>query len=290
MAVHVGIAGFAYEDWKGKVYPANCTDQLAFCARYVGLVEINSTFYRTPSAETTAAWAERTRARGTLFTVKLGQTFTHRGELMAEEVATFREALLPLAASGRLRALLAQFAFTFTDTPKHRRRLERVVAAFAATAPLAVEVRHASWQAEPGLAFLRGLGVSLVHLDHPARAGSFALDLTGVQAHDLAYFRLHGRNAEAWWRKGAGRDEVYDWTYASAEVDDVAKRLRTIAATVGTTFVVANNHFEGKAMKLALELVARHEGRKVDVPELLLATYPELRTIATRTGQGHLFG
>lgn len=287
--MHIGIAGFSYADWKGKVYPSDCRDPLAFCARYVDLLEINSTFYRTPRPHTTAAWVERTRAPGTLFTVKLGRAFTHERNLAPAEVVAFADAMQPLAESGRLRALLLQFAFHFTDTDKNRAHLARLVETFASIAPLAVEVRHASWQTVAALAFLRRLDVSLVHIDHPARVDSFALDVTGVNAHGLAYFRLHGRNAAAWWRRDAQRDEVYDWTYAAAEVDDVALRLRAIAATAGTTFVVANNHFEGKAMKLALELVARHEARKVAVPELLLATYPELGGIVARGGQGRLF-
>ncbi|MEZ5964431.1 MAG: DUF72 domain-containing protein [Planctomycetota bacterium] len=290
MAVHFGIAGFSYADWKNTVYPASCKDPLAFCARYVEVIEINSTFYSTPAPRTTAAWVERTRARGTLFLAKLGQVFTHEHRLETSEVTAFRDAMRPIALAGRLRALLAQFPFTFTDTPAHRTHLAHLVARFESDAPVAVEVRHGSWQTASALAYLRQLGVSLVHLDHPARAQSFDLGVTDVQAHDLAYFRLHGRNDAAWWRRGAGRDEVYDWTYSADEVDDIAVRLRAIAATAGSTFVVANNHFEGKAMKLALELMARHEGRQVDVPEPLLATYPDLVAVARRSGQGRLFG
>lgn len=289
MAVHVGIAGWSYDDWKGKVYPARGADTLAFCARYVDLLEVNSTFYRTPSPATTADWVERTRGRGTLFTAKLGQVFTHRRSLATREVDAFIAALAPMLESGRLRALLAQFPASFVDNAESRGHLSRVVAAFAGTAPLALEVRDASWQTAAALTFVRGLGVSLVHLDYPVRPGGFDLDLTHVHAHDLAYFRLHGRNADAWWRKGARRNEVYDWDYAACEVDDVGRRLTAITSAVGTTFVVANNHFEGKAMKLALELVARRDGTKVDVPELLLATYPSLAAIATRRGQGRLF-
>ena len=290
MVVHIGIAGWSYDDWKGKVYASGCKDTLAFCARYVQLLEVNSTFYRTPNPAVTARWIERTRALGTLFTAKLGQVFTHERRLSATDIDAFRAAMQPMSASGRLRALLAQFAHSFACDEGARDHLTRVVATFTDVAPIAVEVRHGSWQTPSALAFLRGLDVSLVHLDYPTRDTSFDLRLTGVHAHDLAYFRLHGRNAEAWGRKGAERDEVYDWVYSAAEVDDVALRLRAIAQQAGTTLVVANNHFEGKAMKLALELVAKTSGAKVAVPDLLLATYPDLATVARRTGQGRLFG
>lgn len=289
MVIHVGIAGWSYDDWKGRVYPPSCKDTLAFCARYVGLLEVNSTFYRTPTPVVTSRWIERTQARRTLFTAKLGQVFTHERRLQANEVDAFRAAMQPMAAAGRLRALLAQFAHSFAFDERAREHLARMVASFADLAPIAVEVRHAGWQSEPAIEFLRGLDVSLVHLDYPTRPGWFDLALTGVNAHDLAYFRLHGRNAEAWGRKDRKRDEVYDWEYSATEVDAVALRLRTIAKQAGTTLVIANNHFEGKAMKLALELVARTTSAPVEVPELLLSTYPDLATVARRTGQGRLF-
>jgi uncharacterized protein YecE (DUF72 family) len=290
VAIHVGIAGWSYEDWKGKVYPRGCKDMLAFCARYVGLLEVNSTFYATPRPDVVAGWVERTAPTATLFTAKLGQVFTHERRLRPDEVASFHDAMQPLAASGRLRALLAQFPPSFVCNARAQDHLARVVAAFAPLAPLAVEVRHASWQTTPALAFLRRLHVSLVHLDYPLHEDAFDLPLTGVHAHDLAYFRLHGRNAQAWGRRDAERDEVYDWVYSAAEVREVALRLRAIAQQAGTTLVVANNHFEGKAMKVALELMSQTTGGKVAVPDLLLATYPELVAVARQSGQGRLFG
>ncbi|HLU39006.1 MAG TPA: DUF72 domain-containing protein [Planctomycetota bacterium] len=287
--LHIGIAGFSYEDWKGKVYPARGVDPLAFCARYVPLIEINSSFYRTPSPETVLDWVERTAPSGTRFTVKLGRLFTHERRLAPAEVAAFREALLPLSAAGRLCAVLAQFPFSFTAGARGRDWLARVVDTFAPSAHVAVEVRSATWQSDEALAFLRERGASLVHLDYPARPGWFDPAFPGIDDGGLAYFRLHGRNAEAWGRRDAERDELYDWNYSAAEVDDVVLRLREIVARARTTLVVANNHFEGKAMKLALELTAAVERRKVAVPELLLATYPDLARIASGAGQGRLF-
>ena len=287
--VHIGIAGWSYADWKGKVYPPGCRDALAFCARFVSLLEVNSTFYRTPPPTMVASWVERTEVAGTLFTAKLPGLFTHERRLDAAAIEGFATAMRPLAASGRLRALLAQFSFAFTDSAGARAHVARLVQEFGAIAPLAVEVRHVSWQAEAALAFLRGLGVSVVHLDHPVGREGFTLGEPGVDAAGFAYFRLHGRSP-AWFDKAAGRDQVYDWLYAPDEVGVLQGRMAAMAAGNDETFVVANNHFEGKAMKVALELSAAHLGASVDVPELLLATYPDLGSIARRRGQGSLFG
>jgi uncharacterized protein YecE (DUF72 family) len=51
-------------------------DELAFYAEHFDTVEVNSTFYRVPSPQTTASWARRTPA-GFEFSVKLFHALTH---------------------------------------------------------------------------------------------------------------------------------------------------------------------------------------------------------------------
>ena len=48
-----------------------------------------------------------------------------------------------------------------------------------------------------------------------------------------------------------------------------------------TTFVITNNHFEGKGIVNALQLIHLLTGEKVKVPELLRQHYPELDRIAS---------
>jgi uncharacterized protein YecE (DUF72 family) len=232
VALHIGIAGWSYADWQGKVYPANCRDTLAFCARYVDLIEIDSTFYATPAPATVASWVERTAARGTRFTAKLGRQFTHERQLVAAEVDAYRAALAPLAESGRLVALLAQFSAAFVCDEAARLHLAALVAAFGDFTKLAVEVRHVSWQDEAALAFLRDLGVTVVQLDYPTRADSFSLADPGIHAAGFAYLRLHGRSA-AWFDRNAGRDAVYDWLYPADQVRELAQRARAVHQAVG---------------------------------------------------------
>ena len=60
----------------------------------------------------------------------------------------------------------------------------------------------------------------------------------------------------AWFKKNAGRDEVYDWEYSRAEVSQIGERLRRIESDSTRAIVVANNHFHGKALKLIEDLLA----------------------------------
>ena len=256
-----GVAGWSYEDWKGVVYPRNCEDTLRAVAERVDLIEINSTFYRSPSAKNCASWVKRTEDIGTRFTAKLPHEFTHERQFDDALVAEVREGFAPMLESGRMLGLLAQFNHGFHYGAEAADHVARLAAAFGGAAALFVEVRHKSWNAQAALDAMRGLGVGVLDLDYPGFVGGFSHDAAGVHGRGgLAYFRLHGRN-KAWFRKNAGRDEVYDWEYSSREVEQISRRLERIADGAEHTVVVANNHFHGKAMKLIDELLAWYRGQ-----------------------------
>ncbi|MBN1557865.1 MAG: DUF72 domain-containing protein, partial [Lentisphaerae bacterium] len=107
-AIACGIAGWSYRDWQGYVYPAGTRDTLAYIAPFVDALEINSTFYRPPSARTSASWVERTAGLpGFFFTAKLHQDVTHGGSFEPELVKAVHAGFAPLADAGVLKHLLA---------------------------------------------------------------------------------------------------------------------------------------------------------------------------------------
>ncbi len=57
-----------------------------------------------------------------------------------------------------------------------------------------------------------------------------------------------------------------------------------MAENTRLTFVITNNHFHGKAVTNALQLIHRLTGQRVKVPPPLLRHYPELEPIASREG------
>ena len=150
-AVVFGVAGWSYEDWKGVVYPRGCKDTLRAVAERVDLVEVNSTFYAMPSAKNCAAWVARTEDLGTRFTAKLPQEFTHARRFDAATIARARDGFAPLAESGRLDGVLAQFNHELVFDESARELLGRIVDGFRGTAPVFAEVRHRSWNAAPAL-------------------------------------------------------------------------------------------------------------------------------------------
>lgn len=250
-----GVAGWSYEDWKGVVYPRGCKDTLRAVAERVDLIEINSTFYGLPTAKNCASWARRTEDLGTRFTAKLPQAFTHERRFDDALVARVCEGFAPLAASGRLDGLLAQFNHELPFGDAALALLERIAGGFSGVAPVFVEVRHRSWNAAAALNAAKSLGVGVLELDYPGMVGGFSRDVTGVRAGGVAYFRLHGRS-RAWFRRGAGRDEIYDWRYSADEVRQLWGRIERVAAEAASAIVVANNHFHGKAMAVVEDLLA----------------------------------
>jgi uncharacterized protein YecE (DUF72 family) len=279
--IRLGIAGWSYPDWKGIVYPRDCDDELRFVARHVDRIEVNSTFYGVPRARVTQAWVERTRDLAVAFTAKLPQEFTHQGREDDELVLQAREGFLPLVDAGRLAALLAQFSYRFTAGDAALAHLERLRDAFDPLAPLVVELRHVSWRDPQALAGLARLGVSVAHLDYPGMQSAFGGGRIGVFGRaGIAYLRLHGRNSKAWYRKDAGRDEVYDWEYSPRETQQIAERARALATEAAEVIVIANNHFHGKGMKVVLELMALLRASAVPVPAPMLESFPSLRAIA----------
>ena len=281
--VYIGIAGWSYPDWKGIVYTGSKIDQLEFVSRFVDCVEINNTFYRPPSEKTTKSWLEKTSQKaGFFFTAKLHRDFTHEGRIDAGMVKDFHKGFEPFLEAGKLRHLLAQFRYDFIDSPENRRHLANIVRNFRDAFNIVVEVRHKSWQGKDALGFLENLGVSVCNLDYPTTWDSFDMRICCVGKS--GYFRIHGRNREKWFSK-AGRDETYNYYYASEELAGIKGRINELSEAVESLTVIANNHYRGAELANAIELKVLVSGQKQPVPPGLLKTYPNLESIAAKTSE-----
>jgi hypothetical protein len=60
------------------------------------------------------------------------------------------------------------------------------------------------------------------------------------------------------------------------ELEGWVERIKTVSASTAKTFVIANNHPDGKAAVSALEIEHLLSGKKVKAPESLIAKYPRL--------------
>ncbi len=261
--VRFGVAGWSYPDWRGVVYPSKRPrgfSELRYLAELVDTIEINCTFYRPVDERTSARWAETvldlTRFS---FTVKAPKALTHVQEASRDETkaiaSELRGGVTPLAQAGKLGGVLLQFPWYFEDRPQNRVHLQRSIECLEPL-PVFVEVRHQSFidgTADGALRFFERLGANLVNVDMPD--SSTSPGLCSINTGPLGYFRLHGRNAVAWFDPKSGRDAKYDYLYSHSELDAIAERISRVASRTTTAYVITNNHFRGQAVGNALQLM-----------------------------------
>src|SRR5260370_32147533 len=82
-SLYIGTSAFTAVGWEGSFYPkgAKPADFLSYYARHFNSVEIDSTFYRCPSASTVRGWASKT-PHGFVFAAKVPQVITHEKVLV----------------------------------------------------------------------------------------------------------------------------------------------------------------------------------------------------------------
>ena len=79
--------------------------------------------------------------------------------------------------------------------------------------------------------------------------------------------------------------ERYNYLYSLEELNPWAERIRKVAEHTQDTYVVTNNHYQGKAVVNALQLLSILKGSKVKVPDDLRQHYPQLETIASEMAE-----
>jgi uncharacterized protein YecE (DUF72 family) len=287
--VYTGTAGWSYDDWEGIVYPARHGSgfhPLTYLARYMDMVEVNSTFYRPPSLAASLSWVKKVAAfPDFLFAVKLHQDFTHAKDgATAGAADVFKRGIEPIAAAGRLAALLIQFPWSFANTPDNVRYLTALFAMFAGY-PMALEVRHSSWDAPEFFSLLRERGVVYCNIDQPVIGKSLKPSAIAT-TKAFSYVRLHGRNGKDWFRKGAGRDDRYNYLYAKDELGEWVDRIKQLSNGSDRIFVVTNNHYRGQALANALQIKNMVTGEKLEIPPELVRQYPVLGDIVARIRKG----
>lgn len=288
---HIGTAGWSYEDWEDIVYPREKErgfQPLVYLARYINIVEVNSTFYRPPALSLSLLWLKRVAPFPEfLFAVKVHQVFTHKREdFTQKEVDEFKLGVEPLRAKSRLACLLFQFPWSFAGSSANFEYLVRLFKLFQGL-PMAVEVRHASWDQPDFYELLAHNHVSYCNIDQPVIGNSIKPSAI-VTTPEFAYVRLHGRNYRNWFREGAGRDERYDYLYTRDELEEWVERIRNLGEKAKQVYVITNNHYRGQALANALQIRNLVTGEKLDVPPLLLRQYPLLREIAAKLSREQL--
>jgi len=294
--IRVGTSGWHYPTgkgtWDGVFYPprrgrSKTFDELGYYAEHFNTVEINATFYGQPRAEVSRAWVERTPA-GFEFSIKLYQKFTHPrmfegrlrkslpadGEAIAElarpnaaDLDEFRRGIDPLASSGKLGAILAQFPPSFKNGEAEQAYLVHLLHSLRGYR-VAVELRHRSWSDAFGstLDVLNASQAAWVQIDEPKFRFSIRQNFL-PNVRGFYYMRLHGRNVVHWWKHERAEDR-YDYLYSADELEEFTVVASAAKTLVKKLYLYANNHFSAKSVANAAMI-------KDQLGEPLGGTYPE---------------
>lgn len=265
---------------------SSAEERLKYYASQFDTVEVDSTYYAIPAAHTTGLWAERSPGNF-LFHVKVYGALTGHGidprtlpkdlrellpasdkekrniritepQLLKAVADAFAASLAPLRSAGKLGLLVFQFPPWFWYKPAE---LDYILECreLMGDLPIAVEFRHGSWLTEHHrgevLKFLRDHGITYVIADEPQYGTLATVPFLPEVTTEIAYFRLHGRNREAWLKKGVETSDRYDYLYSTPELRDFAATAKKVSAKARTVFVMFNNCRAGHAMRNALELL-----------------------------------
>jgi uncharacterized protein YecE (DUF72 family) len=279
----IGPAGWAYKDWAGYVYPQPRPKDFhpaTFLAEYFDTIEINTSFYQPMKAEHAAQWIDRVAANPLfVYTAKLWKKFTHEHDATVADEREARTGLDILHAANKLGALLLQFPFSFHREPETITYLQSVLKRFA-TYPLVVEVRHSSWNVPATFDLLREHNAGFCNIDQPIIGRS--LEPSTAATGRVGYVRLHGRRYDTWFTDDpeVSSHERYNYLYSQEELAPWAARIQKVSKQAATVFVITNNHYQGKGVVNALQLINILTKSKVNVPEPLRQHFPQLDSIA----------
>ncbi len=255
-AIRVGTSGYSFKDWLGTVYPKGMRagQFLSYYAKMFDCVEINSTYYRLPSPSMFINMLKKVPPDFT-FVVKVPKEMTHDRAKLASVISPFIAGIEPLIEANQLGGLLAQFPYSFKESTEGIGHLKCLAEAFVEREmPLNVEFRHESWYDEDIYSTLRELGLGFVNVDLPPLGG--LPKPSNIITSDVAYYRMHGRNAKMWWNHPTPSHR-YDYLYSDDQLDKWAQRIEKAAPKAKVSYVFSNNCHLGQSVVNALHLHQR---------------------------------
>jgi len=251
--IFLGTSSFTAKGWEGTFYPATMRsrDFLSYYAKQFQTVEIDSTFYGTPSISAVASWNEKTPT-DFIFAAKVPQVITHEKVLVGCE-AEFDEFIERMSLLGdKLGPMLLQFPkfdkWVLKSPDEFRARLASFFKRVSNPAhPFAVEIRNKNWLDTRLTDFLREHNVALAMTDTSfmLRPWEMKQKIDLITA-DFAYVRWLGNRkgieeVTKTWEKTVvdRRDDLKHWVEIFKSMVSNTKVLKI--------FAFANNHYAGHA-------------------------------------------
>lgn len=246
--IRLGTSAFTAAGWPGSFYPEGLPEReyLTYYATRFDTVELDNTFYRTPSLSAVQAWNSKT-PKGFLFAAKVPQTITHEKVLTDcdEDLTQFLKVMDALGE--KLGPLLLQFGYfnkkAFNSVNDFLARLVPFLKKLPKGYRFAVEIRNKYWLTPQLLDALRASGVALALIDQAwmPRPLQWFAKFDPITT-DFTYVRWLGD------RKGI-EEQTKTWDKVivdrSADLAEWVKVLKPIHKRRIQILAFANNHYAG---------------------------------------------
>lgn len=234
--IYIGTQGWNYEGWTGPFYPRGTAkkDMLGLYSKIFNTVEIDSTFYAIPPANSVEGWAKRTPA-DFKFSVKLPSEITHKNRLQ-DSKDYLNQFLNRIQLFGeKLGCILIQLPPDFSSS--ERRSLSSFLKLLPKEFNFAVEFRDSNWLETDIQSELKSYNVALTLTDSKWINRNRSFELVDDPTADFAYVRWMGLR------------ELTDYSCVqidrTVELEQWAGAVKKLAAKVPLIYGYFNNHFQG---------------------------------------------
>lgn len=252
MEISVGCAKWNRTDLKG-FYPRGTKDELAYYSRQFNSIELNATFYSSPSKEQVETWKNKT-PEGFKFFPKIPQSISHYSRLLNSKEKA--EAFVDSTILFEEKLGMAFLQMHDNYKPKDFTRLENFLHEFPKGYPLALEVRNKEWFEQPETSqalhkLLIETGTSNVLVDTAGRRDMLHMRLTTPAAfvryvganHPTDYDRLLDwiEVIKEW--KDAGLQKLYFFIHQNIELESpllAAHFIENLNKAIGTDLEIPN--------------------------------------------------
>jgi uncharacterized protein YecE (DUF72 family) len=234
--IRIGTSGWSYDHWMGLLYPERTpvAKRLALYTAEFNTVELNASFYRWPKDATFAGWRERLPDG---FTMSVNRGLTHFRRLKSPEAWVERFERCWRELGDRREMLLVQ---THPQQQRDDARLDAFLALMPDWIPVAVELRHPSWDDD-----------AVYELLQRHRAAYVVMSGAGLPCvlratANTVYVRMHGPDVES----------LYAGSYSDADLQWWADRIAEWDGQGRDVLVYFNNDGHGYAVNNARSLRA----------------------------------
>ncbi|OWP54149.1 MAG: hypothetical protein B2I18_02280 [Cuniculiplasma sp. C_DKE] len=227
--IHLGCSGWSYRKWIGKFYPdgSQMNKLLAMYSKTFDCVEVDSTFYGTPTVDTLLSWYETT-VKNFKFCPKLDRSITHVNLLtnIDDKLSLFTSRIKML--SDKLGPVLIQLPPCLKSDPV---LLQDFIEILPRHIEFAFEFRDNSWLNDRTESILQSYNIATAWSDSPFTRKLF------WDTGNFIYLRLVGDRSIP---------EDSFGTVQRMKDGDITGWAEIIRKSEGkAAYIFANNHYEG---------------------------------------------